>query len=203
MVLLWSDSGICRRAHVLIILCLSHSIAVKLLLLETVRNAAPVSLSTAHTWHGHCWFSALPTSTLAMLPGHLSSVKRPVLWRTALFLLTAETGHGDVRFFHSFIPFSEAGSHRAETLMMPSPVELVVVWMLGDAVWLSRAGGLLFTGPWRPSPSGLRSGGAGRLMIAVVIRLPLQLILLLLSSLRFRLERPDKLKYGEWEKKTT
>lgn len=92
--------------------------------------------------------------------------------------------------------------HRAETLTTPTPAELAVVWMLGDAAWLRREGGLLCTGPWRPSPSGLRSGGAGRLMIAVVIRPPLQLTLLLLSSLRFRLERPDKLKYREREEKT-
>lgn len=90
-------------------------------------------------------------------------------------------------------------SHRAETLTMLMPAALVVVWMLGDAEWLK--GGLLCTGPWRLFPSGLRSGGAGRLMIAVVIRPPLQLILLLLSSFRFRLERPDRLKYRGREEK--
>lgn len=78
----------------------------KLLLLETIRNAANLSISTVHTWHGRCWFSAPPTSTPAMLPGHLSSLKCPVVWRTALFLLTAGTGRGDVHFFHSFITFS-------------------------------------------------------------------------------------------------
>lgn len=89
--------------------------------------------------------------------------------------------------------------HRAETLTMLMPAALAVVWMLGDAEWLK--GGLLCTGPWRLSPSGLRSGGAGRLMIAVVSRPPLQLILLLLSSFRFRLERPDRLKYRGREEK--
>lgn len=83
---------------------------------------------------------------------------------------------------------------------MAMPAELLVVWMLGDAEWLKGAGGLLCTDPWRLSPSGLRSGGAGRLMIAVVIRPPLQLIRLLLSSFRFRLERPDRLKYRRKEK---
>lgn len=76
---------------------------------------------------------------------------------------------------------------------MPTPVELAVVWMLGDAEWLRGAGALLWMGPWRPSPSRFRSGGAGRLIIAVVIRPPLQLILPLLSSFRFRLERPERL----------
>lgn len=40
------------------------------------------------------------TSTPAVLPGHLSSLKRPVVWRTAVFLLTTGRGHGDVCFLH-------------------------------------------------------------------------------------------------------
>lgn len=45
------------------------------------------------------------TSTPAVLPGHLSSLKGPVVWRTAVFLLTAGTGQGDVRFLCSFTAF--------------------------------------------------------------------------------------------------
>lgn len=67
--------------------------------------------------------------------------------------------------------------------------ELAVVWMLGVVGWLWGGGGLLCGGPWRPSPSGLRAGGAGRLMMAVVMRPLLQFTLLLLSVFRFRLDR--------------
>lgn len=83
-------------------------------------------------------------------------------------------------------------NHRAETLTMLVPAELVVVGMLGVVGWLGGGGGLLCMGPWRPSPSGLRAGGAGRLMMAVVIRPLLQLILLRLSVFRLRLERLEK-----------
>lgn len=90
-------------------------------------------------------------------------------------------------------------NHRAETLTMLVPAELVVVGMLGRLGrlgvegWLGGGGGLLSgRGPWRPSPSGLKAGGAGRLMMAVVIRPLLQLILLRLSVFRLRLERLEK-----------
>lgn len=148
-----------------------------------------MSISTVHTWHSGCWFSDLPpsgasrSSVFSERPSCLENCCLPVdrrdssRWRALPSL-------------HFFVTLK---SHRAETLTMLMPGALVVVWMLGDAEWLK--GGLLCTGPWRLSPSGLRSGGAGRLMIAVVMRPPLQLILLLLSSFRFRLERPDRLKY--------
>lgn len=80
-------------------------------------------------------------------------------------------------------------SHRAETLTMLAPAELVVVWMLKGGGWLGGWGGLRCGGPWNPSPSGVKAGGVGRLMMAVVIRPLLQLILLLSSVLRLRLER--------------
>lgn len=80
-------------------------------------------------------------------------------------------------------------SHRAETLTMLAPAELVVVWMLKGGGWLGGRGGLRCGGPWSPSPSGVKAGGVGRLMMAVVIRPLLQLILLLSSVLRLRLER--------------
>lgn len=72
------------------------------------------------------------------------------------------------------------------------PAELVVVWMLGAAGRPGGGGGLLWGGPWRPSPSGVRAGGVGRLMMAVVIRPPLQLILLLSSLFRLRFDRLEK-----------
>lgn len=54
-----------------------------------------MSISTVHIWH---------VSTPAVLPGHLSSLKHQVIWRTALFLPPG-TGRGDVSFFHSSIAF--------------------------------------------------------------------------------------------------
>lgn len=152
-----------------------------------------------HIWHGDCLHpsSASRASVFSKTPGCLEDSPLPAdrdrSWWCALLPL-----------LHCiFSPQSDTESHRAETLTMLMPVELVVVGMLGEAEWLKGAGVLLCTGPWRPSPSGLRSGGAGRLMIAVVIRPPLQLILLLLSSFRFRLERPERLKYRGREEKDT
>lgn len=84
---------------------------------------------------------------------------------------------------------SLAGNHKAETLTMLVPAELVVVWMLGAAGWPRGGGGLLCGGRWRPSASGAKAGGVGRLMMAVVMRPLLQLILLLSSVLKLRFER--------------
>lgn len=69
--------------------------------------------------------------------------------------------------------------HRAETLMMLMPAELAA----------GSAGCLLWGGLRRLSLSGVRSGGLGRLMIAVVIRPPLLLSRPLSSALRLRFER--------------
>lgn len=159
-----------------------------------------MSISTVHTWHSDCWFSHLHpsgasrSSVFSERPSCLENSCLPVDRRDRSRWCALPPLLHCIFFYPLRVTLK---SHRAETLTMLMPAALVVVWMLGDAAWLK--GGLLCTGPWRPSPSGLRSGGAGRLMIAVVIRPPLQLILLLLSSFRFRLERPDRLKYSRRE----
>lgn len=103
-------------------------------------------------------------------------------------------------FLHSELSYIfQHESYSAETLTMLLPAELVLVWMPEAAGWPGGGGGLRCGGPWSPSPSGAKAGGAGRLMIAVVMRPLLQLTLLLSSVFRLRFERLWKRRKNKYD----